>query len=298
MLGAGEALGVRLQDFSDQVTPEARRLWRALAERDAEATPFVPANLEPGLLAFRTDESSLYKEGCVASYEATSIVDGCVFGDRKSTARPIVLLGDSHAAMWFPAVDAAAKDLGRPLHVVAKRQCAPSTTPQELKFAQRTYSECQEWLTDATEYVEGLADPTVLVGFRADRALEPAAQTQLYAGLEEELTRLGDDADTVVLAHGPELEREPDVCLSGALEDAARCGTTEEAGLDEATRTLQRKAAEAVGAEWLDVSAWQCPNDFCPAIIGNVPVFTDRHHVTATFAALTAEEMERHLSGR
>lgn len=37
VLQAEEALGVRLSDFSEQSTPEMRRLWRARAERDAEA---------------------------------------------------------------------------------------------------------------------------------------------------------------------------------------------------------------------------------------------------------------------
>lgn len=41
VLQAEEALGVRLQDFSEQATPEMRRLWRARAERDVEAVWWI-----------------------------------------------------------------------------------------------------------------------------------------------------------------------------------------------------------------------------------------------------------------
>ncbi len=66
----------------------------------------VPANLTPSLEGAKSSNSPTFYDGCMDSYLDSS-VENCAFGDVGSPTS-VVLFGDSHAAMWFPAVDAAA----------------------------------------------------------------------------------------------------------------------------------------------------------------------------------------------
>ena len=62
----------------------------------------LPADIRPSLRNARTDEEQLRADGCLAAEGATKPRD-CVYGD-TSAAFTVALVGDSHAAQWFPAL--------------------------------------------------------------------------------------------------------------------------------------------------------------------------------------------------
>jgi len=70
----------------------------------------------------------IYDNGCHQGYEGNSIEEKCVFGDAKAI-RSIVLLGDSHAAQWFPALDIWATRNHFKLHVFTKSSCPALSLP-------------------------------------------------------------------------------------------------------------------------------------------------------------------------
>lgn len=70
----------------------------------------LPANVSPALSSATTD-TALIDTPSLSRCNTTSgtiVLSKCVFGDR-SGSHTMVLWGDSHAFMWFPAVDAVAK---------------------------------------------------------------------------------------------------------------------------------------------------------------------------------------------
>ena len=58
---------------------------------------------------------------------------------------------------------------------------------------------------------------------------------------------------------------------------------------------MQREAATASGSgvALLDLTAWICPEDRCPLVIGHVAVHRAGDHVTATYAATLAPQLAR-----
>jgi len=47
---------------------------------------------------------------------------------------------------------------------------------------------------------------------------------------------------------------------------------------------------------FVDPTAWLCPSDPCPVVIGRFLVYRDEHHMTVTFAESLAPYIDRALA--
>src|SRR5690606_10377108 len=87
----------------------------------------VPANLMPPLANAGDDRPKIYEgddEACHIEFEQTEWPDRCEFGDTDSD-KTVVLIGDSHAAQWFPALESIAQENGWKLLTRTKSSCTP-----------------------------------------------------------------------------------------------------------------------------------------------------------------------------
>ena len=60
-------------------------------------------------------------------------------------------------------------------------------------------------------------------------------------------------------------------------------------------RELVMAAARQEGAEIVDPTPWFCTATFCPAVVGNVLVYRDQHHVTTAYDRLLAPLLAKKL---
>jgi hypothetical protein len=60
-------------------------------------------------------------------------------------------------------------------------------------------------------------------------------------------------------------------------------------------RKLIADTAAAAGATVIDPGNWMCTSKICPAIIGNVLVYKDDSHMSATFSSLLAPVLTHYL---
>ncbi len=95
------------------MTPEQRVQAAVAASAELRA---VPSNLSPPLDAITKPEA--FVNGCVLSWQDTAVPD-CVSGDAASATK-VALIGDSHAGMWHPALEATAQQRGWRLETYAK----------------------------------------------------------------------------------------------------------------------------------------------------------------------------------
>ena len=105
-----------------------------------------------------------------------------------------------------------------------------------------------------------------------------------------------DGIDVVVVRDNPQLvgaTRLTD-CVRMNRSDPGRCS------LDQGSSQpidYQLEAAERVpGVDLIDMTPSFCRDDVCPAVVGNVLVYRDNNHVTATYAASLAPALERQLA--
>ncbi len=275
----------------------AQRQVAAALARSA-ALMEVPGNLDPPLSEAGADGEPLFSDGCLLGFTEVQAAP-CVFGDPGS-ATTMVLFGDSHAAMWFPAADAVAKARHWRLLVWAKATCPPVDVTIVSPDLGRTYSECDEWRTEVTSLIVAARPALVVLGIAPNYdPLYDITQdgAQWLAGLSRSVTAL-QASGAKVLVLGPVESPDwvvPD-CLSAHLDDVRACDVapTEShagpglVGYDNADIRAEQNAVGRAGGTFVNVKPWFCAAGTCPVIVGNLLVFWDNSHITAAYAAFLA----------
>lgn len=267
--------------------------------RGVDGTVVVPANVTPALTDVSGDLPVVYGDRCQLELRDT-VLRPCRFG-AAAAPRRVMLLGDSHAAQWFPALEAAALDDRWALTSLTKSSCPFVDAPMWSSSQRRPYVECDTWRERVLERVRiERPDVVVLAAFSQEyrAALLGAADfdRSWAAGLAGMIRRLPPGTRVVVLGDTPRWPAPSVVCLSGALDRAGTCARPAAELTDGALAAVESRAAREAGAQYVPTLPWLCTAS-CPAIVGNVLVYRDRHHVTATFARLLAPQMTAEVLG-
>ncbi|OBA97313.1 acyltransferase, partial [Mycobacteriaceae bacterium 1482268.1] len=108
----------------------------AAVAKSAQPGP-VPANLTPPLNAIAKPE--VFVNGCVLSWRDVQQPE-CVSGDTSATTT-VALVGDSHAAMWQPALEPAAQERHWRLQTMSKVLCPLMDLPINSPYLGRAFTE-------------------------------------------------------------------------------------------------------------------------------------------------------------
>jgi peptidoglycan/LPS O-acetylase OafA/YrhL len=266
----------------------------AALERSARMMD-VPSNLDPALADASASEAPVFFDGCLLGFTGVQVAP-CTFGDVAS-ATTVVLFGDSHAAMWFPAIDAIANARHWRLEVWTKATCPPVDVSIVSPDLGRTYSECDEWRAEVTSLIVAMRPVLVVLGIAPNYdPLYDVTQDgpQWLDGLSQSITTLR-SSGARVLVLGPVESPDwvvPD-CLSAHLDDARACNVapTEShagpglVGYDNADIAAEQTAVARAGGTFVNVKPWFCAAATCPVIVDNLLVFRDNSHITVPYAA-------------
>jgi len=257
----------------------------------------VPADLIPSLTAARDDLPSIYSDGCHLSQPATEIEE-CAFGDVASDTT-VVLVGDSHAAQWFPALERLATERSWRLVSLTKSGCTPAWLTVWNTNLKRAYTECDAWHEAVLARVASERPDLVIVATShpypsAGNGVElpPDDGAALAAGLASTLERLAPLAGAVALiADTPKFDFDPPECLAGHLDDVLACTRPRGEMLDESWLAIEAAIAATHGATIVDPTGWACPTDPCPSVVGRYLVYHDRHHLSTPYVTALRDRL-------
>lgn len=244
------------------------------------------ARFAPTMFDLSGDRADVYRNGCHLGFDSTEPV-ACEYGNPGGQTR-VVLVGDSHAANWIPALAAVAERRGWRLTSYTKSSCPLSL--RMLKRQGRPYAACLEWSRNVqAELVRERPDLLILAGMRAASVWPSGASPEpLEDVLAATWLQLGEVSGTIVaIADTPLWRVDPDACLFRD-PDCRRPVTPQPDPFVVAARSLPQ-----VGL--LDMNDVVCPANECPAVIGNVIVWRDRHHLTATYSRSLAPILDSRL---
>lgn len=111
---------------------------------------------------YSTIKPSIYSNGCHQGYAGSHIRKDCIFGDTRA-ARSIALLGDSHAAQWFPALDIWAKSRGYKLYTFTKSSCPALKIPVKDNGGFKA-ANCVNFRKEALLEIENIKPELVVLG--------------------------------------------------------------------------------------------------------------------------------------
>ncbi|GAT72651.1 predicted acyltransferase [Microbacterium sp. HM58-2] len=263
------------------------------------ATGFVPQNMTPALAQVAEDLAPVFEDGCQLDVKTESVQD-CEYGDPRGDST-IAVFGDSHAAQWLPAVSAFADSHpGTSLRTYTKSSCPAAEATILVKGV--PYASCDRWRELVIEHL--VADPpdVVVISNYAHYALaespDGARRLQLWSeGISETVRRLrAAGSEVIIIADSPRLRAAPATCVSTDVADASRCDEEREWAIDDRLASSEKEAGEGAGARYVDLTEYICDDSTCPVIIGNIFVYRDVNHLTASFVRYLAPALNADLA--
>nr|WP_255429796.1 acyltransferase family protein [Streptomonospora sp. PA3] len=266
----------------------------ALGTSEPAGSPEVP--VYPAPAAAGDDLPDPYKDGCQAGQKATGL-DPCVYGPADADTT-VAVVGDSHAAHWVPALRRIAEQRDWRLYTYTKSSCGFTAATLEFPDEGRPFGECRDYNRALLEELTGEVRPDLV--FTSSSALATkegaASQAQDRAEIAAGMARLWeslDDAgsDVVAIRDTPTTRTRLPECVSRHAEDPTECARPR--GEAFAEQDPQLIAARETDAEVtvVDMSEEFCQGDRCLPVVGNVLVYRDSHHMTATYSRLLAADL-------
>ncbi len=247
--------------------------------------------LQPDPSVAENDRAELYDHNCISE---TSSLLTCSFGNPQGAYR-VALIGDSHAASWFPAVESAFAESGASITTFTKFSCVFSSAPRSAD-----YGPCTAWGNDLSARLSELPpfDLVVVTGYatnlREDIQRGVLSPDQATAGFADKWRPLIARGSRVVVLHdNPEWPETPSLCLT-QVPDPAQCDAPR--AQFEAQTDYQFEAAKQIAGVYpLDLSRYFCTAASCFTTAGGVTVYLDRSHISKTYAGTLGPILAREL---
>ena len=255
----------------------------------------LPENMTPRVEEAGAEEPQIYPDRCHLGYEQAGQDRPCVYGDPNG-AKTVYLIGDSHAAHWFPAFDDLARSHGWKLVAMTKAACQ---LPQVLVYntaLKRPYTECVQWRDQILDRV--VADHPDLVvmasndldnGGMIDKAGNPIprpgrADDPIWVRAWQQTWAKLKGVPLVLLQDSPwPSGNAPECAAANSRRLSEKCVRPVTKAIAEPNRRkLVADAARAAGIKVVDPTPWFCATK-CPIVIGNTLVFKDNSHMTPAY---------------
>jgi peptidoglycan/LPS O-acetylase OafA/YrhL len=253
----------------------------------AASATHLPSNLAPPLSALPADIPAR-PGGCNTETPSQHPKD-CVYGD-PNARQTVVMFGDSHAEMWMPALDLAARSAERKAILVSQSGC-PAPVVHELDAqTQEPNHACDDWRQWAVTHIRSLHPQMVIVAsmyfYPEDFDHKVIATSEWDRGLASVLRQLAmPGTQLVVLGDTPYMRLSPPDCLAAHPDDVGTCSSPRQTSVLAASNSGIQATARAAHALYQPVDQWFCDRRTCPAIVGRIGVYRDRAHMSATYAA-------------
>ncbi|WP_287015022.1 acyltransferase family protein [Gordonia sp. (in: high G+C Gram-positive bacteria)] len=256
----------------------------------------VPAvDPQPSPLMVTQDFPETSTDGYMSNFEDPEIHVG-VYGDPNAT-ETVALIGGSHAEMWISALD----ELGRRNHfkvtTYLKMGC-PMSTELVPKQDGVPYPQCHDWVMRVMKKVIADKPTAVFTNSTRPRDYQPGDWVPpTYTPIFDEFLDAGIEVfgirDTPWPHNAKGLIDTPTCLADGGT--ATSCATRRDVALAPEDPALAL-AATRPGFHALDLSDGVCDAELCPAIVGNIVVYKDWHHLSATYVRSLTDELGRQMA--
>ncbi|BBY61220.1 acyltransferase family protein [Mycolicibacterium sarraceniae] len=282
------ANGKELVTLSTDSYPGARALTQHAR------VPKLP--MRPTVLEASNDLPESTNDGCISDFDNTDVIN-CTYGD-KLAAKTIALAGGSHAEHWITALDALAKLHHFKVVTYLKMGCPLTTEESPLVMGDnRPYPNCHEW--NEKVMAKLIADRPSFVFTTSTRPwnIKPGdVMPSTYIGVWQTLS--DNNIPILAMRDTPWLVRNgapffPTDCLAKG-GDAVSCGIGRSEVLSDRNQTLDFLPIFPL-MRVLDLSDAVCRADVCRAVEGNVLIYHDSHHISATYMRTLIPELGRQL---
>jgi len=201
--------------------------------------------------------------------------------------KKILILGNSHAEQWMAALKPVAKKNNWLLYYVLKGGCVYAPPGSGLG------PDCEKFNAEVDKYVkQHKPDAIVTVATAASPSSPEERLAQGFEQLARNFTAEG--IDVIGIRDNPRFSLNMAECVVSKGSDHASCNPPREDVLPE-TPAFSPLVGKISGLSLLDMSDSICTKTACPAQVGNMYVYLDTNHLSASYAETMADALENRL---
>ena len=254
----------------------------------------VVASITPNLRNAKQD----FDKGCAITGAKLTQVRQCAQGIPSAKKPHLLVLGDSHAHQWIPALKAIARAKGYSLTAHLKVSC-PFIKGQVFGGG-GPYTRCTQWNRNVRRALTAEARPDLVIltsrkvrMMNGGRVLTGRANTaKLVKALRaavREFTSAGIPVAVIRDTPTPKVNI-PD-CIASHRKKLTTCATPRAQALRGSEQLAAIRGVK--GAHRVDLTNAICPRNPCAAVIGGVMVWRDGHHLTRTYVRSLTPRLQR-----
>ena len=243
--------------------------------------------------------------GCMVDFRATTATGSrpsdatCTYGD-KSAKRLVILYGDSHAAMWLPALAKIGQQQHFRVLLLSRASCFVADMRLWVWSSNGPSPSCDQWKVWATNRITSLRPQVVVVsddanGYQRDanyQLVRPSTYGVAQTAALKKLVAPG--RKVIVIGRTPTLPGPVPACLAANATSINKCGITVK-NYQSTMSAVETLSATRAGAKFVSPRSWLCTATFCPPVVGNAVVYCDDGHVARSYAAKIATVISNDL---
>ncbi|MEC3915041.1 acyltransferase family protein [Nocardia sp. CDC160] len=233
------------------------------------------------------------RDGCISDFD-TRAVTTCTYGD-PNAHRTIAVVGNSHAEHWIPAFQILGEEYHFRVVVYLKMGC-PLTVAEEPMYKGQQNPDCRDWSAEVIDRL-GVEHPD-FVFTTATRPSDsggdetPQDYVDVWSALTERNLQLIGIRDTPWLRKNGIRYRAIDCLAEGG--NRISCGLPRTEALSPQNPAVA-PAAAFPNMHLIDLNDAVCEPDVCAVVEGNILIYHDEHHLTASYSRSLAPELGRQL---
>jgi len=251
---------------------------RSLAKPDcSKATLPLAISLDQA-----THDSADPNNACMTTPTSSEVI-ACVKAAPNSKFKRVLLIGDSHAAMYLGPLESIAKSRNWQITLIYKASCAFNLAPRNSTVRGKT---CESWNAGIQTWIKGQKRfDYVFTSYMASNISTNVNEANYRTGFGDGFIAawqplIKEGSMLLVLRDGPKMGKEMASCYSDS-KTAASCRMPSRGALThDVAFTL---ASKTPGAYPLDMTDLICA-ETCDASVGGLFVYRDTHHLSLAYA--------------
>ena len=243
-------------------------------------------NIEPipATIDIKSDLPDFYQtKECFSYNEVTGKT--CSYGVTENPKYTVALVGGSHAGHWFPALVEIAEELNFRLDIYEMDACRFSGDD----FGGILTETCLDWNSIVIEKLRENPPDFVFTNANLNN------KDHVPIGFIQQWEKLDGYTHIFALRDNPRMDLDVPTCV-GQSNDYSyeECSV---ARSEKLSTVLPWDNTEGIPSNvyFADLSDYFCDETTCEPVIGNVVVFRDKHHLTATFSKTLAVPLKEQL---
>lgn len=249
------------------------------------------ADYRPGPLWVKKDVADVYGDGCHQSLTGAEPVS-CSYGPDDAD-HVLAIVGGSHSAQWLPAFQEMLEGRNWRIVTFTKSSCLFSATGRSGERVRN--DSCIQWNRNVMAELARLKPDLVFTIATHGRAMADGLREEVYPDFLSQwraVRALG--SRVIAVRDNPWHLYDVPQCVEINGPAHERCILRRDNALLEASPLAGLSAGE--GIHLVDFSGLFCGASDCPAVVGNVLVYRDKHHITATYMRTTVPAVWQRLS--